>query len=54
MSADGVIKLNEIADIKLRAAEELAFDDYRKNRSTGSFILINEHSNNTVAAGVLM
>ena len=29
------------------------FDAYRKNKITGSFILINENSNNTVAAGII-
>ena len=32
----------------------LFFDEYRRNRSTGSFILIDESTNNTVAAGMIL
>jgi len=49
----GTLKLNEIADVKLKTAEYLAYDNYKTNRSTGSFILINENTYTTVAAGIV-
>ena len=45
--------LNEIGRVTLRTTEPLFFDEYRKNRQTGSFILIDESSNNTVGAGII-
>ncbi len=45
---------NDIARIKLKTTTSLFVDSYRKNRNTGSFILIDEHSNNTVAAGMII
>ena len=35
------------------ATVPLFYDDYRRNRDTGSFILIDEATNNTVAAGMI-
>ena len=32
----------------------LFYDDYRRNRATGSFILVDETTNNTVAAGTIL
>jgi bifunctional enzyme CysN/CysC len=40
--------------MRLRTAVPLAFDMYRRNRSTGSFILVDETTNDTVAAGMIM
>jgi bifunctional enzyme CysN/CysC len=45
--------LNEIGRVTLRTTEPLFFDEYRKNRLTGSFILIDESTNNTVGAGII-
>jgi bifunctional enzyme CysN/CysC len=45
--------LNEIGRISLRTTQPLFFDDYRRNRETGSFILVDEATNNTVAAGMI-
>jgi sulfate adenylyltransferase subunit 1 len=45
------LKLNELASVSIRTAEPLAFDAYRENRFSGAFILINEYTNQTVAAG---
>jgi bifunctional enzyme CysN/CysC len=45
--------LNEIGRVTLRTTEPLFFDEYRKNRQTGSFILIDEATNNTVGAGII-
>jgi bifunctional enzyme CysN/CysC len=46
--------LNEIGRISLRATAPLFYDEYRRNRATGSFILIDEATNLTVAAGMLL
>jgi sulfate adenylyltransferase subunit 1 (EFTu-like GTPase family) len=46
--------LNDIGKITLRSAKALSFDSYRRNRQTGSFILIDETSNETVAAGMIL
>jgi bifunctional enzyme CysN/CysC len=48
------LSLNEIGRIQLRAQTPLHFDPYRRNRGTGSFILIDEATNNTVAAGMIL
>lgn len=47
------IKMNEIANITIQTAKPLFFDSYKKNRATGSLILIDEGSNETVAAGMI-
>jgi len=51
--ANETMELNDFCKVTIRTAETIAFDPYRKNRKTGSFILINENTNNTVAAGVI-
>ena len=45
--------LNDIGRIDLRTTAPLFFDEYLRNRTTGSFILVDEHTNATVAAGML-
>jgi sulfate adenylyltransferase subunit 1 len=45
--------LNDIVKVRLKTAKPLVFDAYDKNRATGSFILINENTCNTVAAGMV-
>ena len=47
-------KLNDIGRIKLRTSSPLFFDRYRRNRNTGSFVLIDEQTNETVAAGMIV
>jgi len=47
------LAVNEIGRVSLRTSEPIFFDDYRNNRVTGSFILIDEASNLTVAGGML-
>jgi sulfate adenylyltransferase large subunit len=49
----GSLEMNEIGSVHLETARPLAFDTYAKNRSTGSFILIDEITNATVAAGLI-
>jgi bifunctional enzyme CysN/CysC len=46
--------LNEIGRVSLRATQPLLVDPYRRNRSTGSFVLIDEATNRTVAAGMVL
>jgi bifunctional enzyme CysN/CysC len=46
--------LNEIGRITVRTQSPLFFDEYRRNRDTGSFILVDEVNNNTVAAGMIL
>jgi bifunctional enzyme CysN/CysC len=48
------LELNEIGRMTIRTAVPLAFDPYRRNRSTGSFIVIDEATNDTVGAGMLL
>jgi len=45
--------MNDIGEIRLRTARPLVFDGYETNRLTGSFILIEQGTNATVAAGML-
>ncbi len=45
--------LNEIGRIKIRTAKPLFYDKYKDNRSTGCMIFIDEHTNETVAAGMI-
>ena len=50
---DKQVGMNDIARIRFRAASPLLADDYRRNRTTGSFILIDPGTNLTVAAGFI-
>ncbi|MDE5450929.1 elongation factor 1-alpha C-terminal domain-related protein, partial [Elizabethkingia meningoseptica] len=51
--AEGDIKLNEIVKVTLKTAQPLVFDSFRKNKVTGSAILVDETSNSTVAACII-
>jgi sulfate adenylyltransferase subunit 1 len=46
--------MNDIARVKIRTAQPLFVDSYRKNRITGSVILVDEGTNETVAAGMIV
>jgi bifunctional enzyme CysN/CysC len=48
------LALNEIGRVSMRTTVPLFYDDYRRNRDTGSFILIDEATNGTVAAGMIL
>jgi len=50
---DTTFQLNDIGRISLRTSHPLSHDSYSKNRSTGSFILIDSFTNETVAAGMI-
>ena len=47
------LELNDIGIVSLRLSAPLAVDAYAQNRATGSFILIDEATNDTVAAGMI-
>lgn len=51
---DKNVSLNEIARVKIKTTKPLFFDSYRINRTTGSLILIDEATNNTVGAGMII
>ena len=46
-------RLNDIVNVRLKTAKPVVFDNYKENRQTGAFILVNENSCNTVAAGMI-
>jgi bifunctional enzyme CysN/CysC len=48
------LSLNEIGRITLRTQLPLFYDEYRRNRTTGSFVLIDDVTNNTVAGGMIL
>jgi len=52
--APGELALNDIGRVRLRTSKPLAFDPYARNRATGSFILIDEATNDTVGAGMIV
>jgi bifunctional enzyme CysN/CysC len=52
-SAD-TLSLNEIGRVKLRTTQPLFSDEYRRNRTTGSFLLIDEATGATVGAGMML
>jgi sulfate adenylyltransferase subunit 1 (EFTu-like GTPase family) len=47
-------ELNDIGRVSLRLAEPLVVDPYTQNRGTGAFILIDEATNETVGAGMVV
>ena len=51
---DKVIASNDIARVTLRTTSPLFIDQYSRNRNTGSLILIDEATNNTVGAGMII
>jgi sulfate adenylyltransferase subunit 1 len=48
------LAMNDIARVKIRTGLPLAFDSYRKNRITGSVIIVDEGTNETVGAGMII
>ena len=48
------IGLNDIGRITVRTTKALFYDSYRRNRNTGSIILVDEATNETVAAGMII
>ena len=54
MEDEKEIGLNDIGRITIRTTKPLFFDSYRRNRNTGSIILVDEATNETVAAGMII
>jgi sulfate adenylyltransferase large subunit len=52
--APAQLGLNDIGRVKLRTTAPIFFDPYQRNRTTGSFILVDETTNETVGAGMLV
>jgi bifunctional enzyme CysN/CysC len=50
----GALTMNDIGRISFRCTAPLFVDEYRRNRGTGSFVLVDEASNNTVGAGMIL
>jgi bifunctional enzyme CysN/CysC len=48
------LQLNDIAHVVLRTSAQIFADPYDENRTTGAFILIDDHTNDTVAAGMVL
>ena len=48
------LSMNDIARVKIRTTRPLMIDEYRDNRTTGSFILIDDVTHETVAAGMIL
>ena len=53
VSADK-LQMNDIARVTIKLAQPLAIDPYTVNRGTGAFIVIDESTNNTVGAGMIV
>ena len=51
---DDSLQMNDIARVKIRTTRRLMIDSYRDNRNTGSIILIDAGTNETVAAGMIV
>ena len=49
-----VLELNDLGRVRMELSAPLVFDSYRRNRTTGSLIVIDEATNETVAAGVIL
>ncbi|MDO9053303.1 MAG: sulfate adenylyltransferase subunit CysN [Gallionella sp.] len=47
------VNMNDIVHVSMKVQSPLAFDHYQRNRASGSFIVIDEATNNTVAAGMI-
>jgi bifunctional enzyme CysN/CysC len=53
-ASPGKLELNDLGVVRFRLAEPLAVDPYARNRTTGAFILIDESTNDTVGAGMVI
>jgi sulfate adenylyltransferase subunit 1 len=54
MENDPSLGMNDIGRVRLRTTQPLIFDSYRRNRNTGSLTLIDENTNETVGAGMIL
>jgi sulfate adenylyltransferase subunit 1 len=53
LDQDEDIRMNDMARVRMRTTKPLIYDEYRRNRITGSLILVDETTNETVAAGTI-
>lgn len=53
LKSDRTMNLNDICKVQIETQEPVSFDSYAENRHTGAFILINETTHNTIAAGTI-
>lgn len=51
---DKELRMNDISKVKIRTTKPLMIDSYRENRTTGSVILVDDTTNETVAAGMIV
>ncbi len=51
---DKSVELNEIARISIKTSKPVFYDSYKDNHITGSIIIIDEATNNTVGAGMII
>ena len=51
---DKELKMNDISKVRIRTTKPLMIDSYRENRTTGSIILVDDNTNETVAAGMIV
>ena len=51
---DKELNMNDISKVKIRTTKPLMVDEYRENRTTGSIILVDDTTNETVAAGMIV
>ncbi|HNQ60822.1 MAG TPA: GTP-binding protein [Bacteroidia bacterium] len=54
IETEKALSMNDIGRINIRTAQPLYYDSYRRNRNTGSVIFIDEFSNETVGAGMII
>ena len=54
MFTSDTLAMNDIAKVRLKFAQSLFVDAYARNRGTGAFIVIDESTNNTVGAGMIV
>jgi sulfate adenylyltransferase subunit 1 len=48
------VEMNDIARISIRTSKPLFYDAYKRNRQTGSLIIIDEQTNETIGAGMII
>lgn len=54
LTGDTELKMNDISKVRIRTTKPLMVDAYRENRTTGSIILVDDATNETVAAGMVI
>jgi sulfate adenylyltransferase subunit 1 len=52
-TSTGSLNMNDIANVSIKTSRPIFYDPYKKNRITGSLIIIDEATNETMAAGMI-